>query len=368
MRQLVTIRTVKSIEEIPGSDFLALAKVDGWQCVVKKDSLRVHDPALYFEIDSILPADDERWAFLEPRKYRIKTMKLRKTLSQGLLMPMSTLTDEEVQRWRQATESQDAETLTDILRVQKYEPPVPMSGEQKGNFPTHLVPKSDQERIQNIPSILGGRQSYEFEITEKLDGTSCTFFYVKAIDPYFATLYGAEGNEPKFGACSRNWEIDLEDNNVYAKLFRELNLEAQLAALGRNLAIQGEIIGPKIQGNKYKRGAQEFRVFDIYDIDKRRYLWPVERIKLADQLGLLHVPILHFYHTFEPIMEGPHQQVTDPSVALTLELVLAAADGKSQLHDTKREGLVFKHHGRHDGSQEPLSFKVISNKFLLKNE
>jgi len=362
VRQLVTVRAVSELIPIEGADVIELAKVDGWQCVVKRDTFRVGDVGLFFEIDSILPADDERWEFLEPRKYRIKTMRLRGALSQGLLMPMSTLTDEEAQRWRQATESQDAETLTDILRVRKYEPPIPIGGEQKGNFPTHLVPKSDQERIQNIPSMLEGRQSYEFEITEKLDGTSCTFFY--------QTEAGFMGDAPRFGACSRNWEMKLDDDNVYAKLWKELDLREKLPRLGcGSLAIQGEIIGPRIQTNRYKRSTHEFYVYDIYNIDERRYLWPVERIKLADQLGLMHVPILHFYHTFGILpATGEPRQMGDDSVALTLDLVLAAADGKSQLHDTKREGLVFKHHGRHDGSQEPLSFKAISNKFLLKNE
>lgn len=366
MRQLVTVRTVSELVPIEGADRLELAKVDGWQCVVPKNTFHVDDPALYFELDSLLPSDDERWAFLEQRKWRIKTMKLRGALSQGLLMPMSTLTHEETRRWI------SEETLSDILRVQKYEPPVPIGGEQKGNFPTHLVPKTNQERIQNIPDILEDRQSYEFEVTEKLDGTSCTFWYNNpgfTEEDFADPAQGAICRGVCVGVASRNWEMKRDDDNVYAKLFNDLQLEQKLHELRRNIAIQGEVIGPRVQGNKYKRGSQEFYVFDIYDIDAKRHLWPVERIKLADQLGLLHVPILHFHHTFEPVTPGPHHQVVDPSVALTLELVLAAADGKSQLYkDTNREGLVFKHHGRHDGTQAPLSFKAISNKFLLKNE
>lgn len=371
MRQLVTVRTVSELIPIEGADVIELAKLDGWQCVVKKGDFDVGDIGLYFEIDSMIPSDDERFEFLSRGKiqthYRIKSMKLRGALSQGLLMPMTTMTDEECHRWRMSAET-EGETLTEIMRVQKYEVPVPIGGEQRGNFPTHLVPKTDQERIQNVPRVLEGRHSYEFEITEKLDGTSCTFYHCE-----FEGLASLEdtttGIHSHFGACSRNWEMKLDDDNVYARLFNELGLRDKLRELGRNIAIQGEIIGPKVQGNKYKRATQEFYVFDIYDIDERRHLWPIERIKLVDQLDLLSVPTLHYHHTFEPVTKGPHQQVVDPSVALTLELVLAAADGKSQLHkDARREGIVFKHHGRHDGTQAPLSFKAISNKFLLKHE
>lgn len=350
MRQLVTIRIVSDLVPIEGADRIELAKVTGWQCIVQKGEFKIGDLGIYFEIDSILPSDDERFAFLEQRKFRIKSMKMRGALSQGLLMPMSILTEEESERWRLAIETED-ETLTEILRVQKYEVPVPIGGEQKGNFPTHLIPKTDQERIQNIPDVLEGRMADEFEVTEKLDGTSCTFYYQH--------LAGRIDGQIIVGACSRNWEMKLDDDNVYAKLFSELGLEDKLHKLGRNIAIQGEIIGPRVQGNKYKRGTQEFYVFDIYDIDEQRYLWPIERIKLVDQLGLLHVPHVH-------VLQRTKLDMPDP--LFTLENVLDVADGKSQLHDTKREGIVFKHHGRHDGTQAPLSFKVVSNKFLLKHE
>jgi RNA ligase (TIGR02306 family) len=364
MRQLVTIRTVSELIPIEGADVIELAKVDGWQCVVKKGDFSVGDPGIFFEIDSMIPSSDERFAFLSKGKiqahYRIKSMKLRGALSQGLLMPMFTLTMDEIDRWNKSEES--GETLTEILGVQKYEPPVPIQGVQKGNFPTHLVPKTDQERIQNIPKVLEGRTGIEFEITEKLDGTSCTFYFKHMADAAIAEV-GEEFPENKpvyaMGACSRNWEMKLDDDNIYAKLWHGLGLHSKLAALGRSLAIQGEIIGPRIQGNKYKRGAQEFYVFDIYDIDEQRYLWPVERIKLVNQLELLHVPQVQ-------VLQGTKLDMQDPP--FTLETILDAADGKSQLCDTKREGLVFKHHGRYDGTQSPLRFKAISNKFLLKHE
>lgn len=339
MRQLVTVREVRELIPIEGADRIELARVDGWQCVVKKGDFVVGDNALYFEIDSILPPD-ERFAFLEQRKYRIKSMKLRGALSQGLLMPLeATLTKDEKVRMA------FGESLQEIIGVKKFEPPMPMGGKQKGTFPTHLVPKTDQERIQNIPEVLEGKRDNMFEITEKLDGTSCTFF-VHVVEG------DVLGSQLVTGVCSRNWEMQILDGNVYAKLFHELGIHDKLRHLGgRQLAIQGEIIGPSIQKNRYKRDAQEFYVFDMYDISAQKPLSPMERWKLTNELDLFHVPVVYW----SGLSQGEHMM-------LTLDNVLAEAEGKSALSDTQREGLVFK------SLDASLNFKAISNKFLLKNE
>jgi len=348
-RQLVTVREISELVPIVGADVIELAKVDGWQCVVKKGDFNVGDRGIYFEIDSMIPSDDERFEFLSRGQvrthYRIKTMRLRKALSQGLLMPMSILTAEEFGRsFPPRGAGWDEENLTDVLRVEKYEPSLPAGGTQKGTFPTHLIPKTDQERVQNIPRDIAGRTAGEFEITEKLDGTSCTFYYFN--DPTLDT-HGDLPNEmtDRVGACSRNWEMKLDDSSVYASIFKELELEQKLRALKRNIAIQGEIIGGNIQGNRYKLVKQTFYVFDIYDIDAKRYLNQWDRIALVSELGLSHVPLVLHKADFP----------------LTLDVVLDFAEDKSTLCDTQREGVVFK---EKDG---PLTFKAISNKFLLKN-
>jgi len=349
MRQLVTERTVRELVPIEGADKIELAKVDGWQCVVKKGEFEVGEKAIYFEIDSMIPADDKRFSFLSKGKkvdrYRIKSMKLRGALSQGLLIPMSNLTNEERMRIF------DGETPTEVLRVEKYEPVIPMGGKQKGTFPTHLVPKTDQERIQNIAGILELHDSSQFEITEKLDGTSCTMWMFVTQDDIGVLDIDVQNPEDierwkreTSGVASRNWEMQVDDENIYARMFKENDMASKLWDLGRNLAIQGEIIGPSIQGNKYKLDKATFFVFDIYDIDAKGYLNPDARQALAQELGLNHVPVL------------------DIEVPFTLQGVLDAADGRSQLHDTAREGLVFKSY------QDGVSFKAISNKWLLKNE
>lgn len=337
---------MRELLPIEGADRIELAKIDGWQCIVKKGDFKVGDSGLYFEIDSMIPATDERFSFLSKGKvvpfYRIKTMKMKGVLSQGLLVPLeSTLTQDEKARMA------FGEELQVILGVEKYEPPLPTGGQQKGTFPTHLVPKTDQERVQNITKELVGRNASEFEVTEKLDGTSCTIWY--HCQEGVASLQDSAQMElrrnPYVGVASRNWEMDRDDSNVYAKVLRDNDLVTKLGQLGRNIAIQGEIIGPAIQGNKYQRATQELFVFDIYDIDAKRYLAPNERIQLTAQLGLNHVPVMK-----------------DVVSSMDSALLLALAEGQSELHAVEREGLVFK---AYDGS---LSFKAISNKWLLKYE
>ncbi len=367
MRQLVTKRIVKELVPIAGADLIELARIDGWQCVVKKGDFSVGNEALYFEIDSMVPAKDPRFAFLAKGKVvefaRIKTIRLKGTLSQGLLMPLVTLTMEEAMRM-----SGD-EPLDTILGVQKYEPPLPTGGKQKGTFPLDLVPKTDQERIQNIPDVLTGKSFLDFEVTEKLDGTSCTIWMY--IDVETIGLGDCDINKPEdverlknnvVGVASRNWEMQKDDENVYSKVLRDNGLVNKLWGYGRNLAIQGEVIGPGIQGNKYGLTKQEFYVFDIYDIDEKKYLGSKERLLVTQDLGLKHVPVLTLATAFSNVTNLQPIQQGDSSCALTFDIVLDGADGTSQLANVAREGLVFK---AKDGSH---SFKAISNKWLLKHE
>lgn len=345
MRKLVTLRTVKELRPIEGADRIELAIIDGWQCVVRKEEFKIGDKALYFEIDSILPSEDSRFKFLEPRKFRIKTMKLKKVISQGLLLPLKDFP--EVTAYAIGSEMvKDTlgvnlleENLTDLLKVKKFEWPVPCpGGKQKGNFPEKFFPKTDQERIQNLIDQVQGRLAEEFEVTEKLDGTSCTFFRAVETDSSGLTTVRA-------GACSRNFEMQTDDDNIWAALWKELELEKKLEDKNLNIAIQGEIVGPGVQKNKYQLDNRMFFVYDIYDIARQVYYTPLERQELVIELGLNHVPI-----------------ISGIRGSLELEGLLKLAEGRSRLNGVEREGLVFKAHNL------SCSFKVISNIFLLKEE
>lgn len=335
MRKLVTIRLVDKIAPIDGADNIERVHVDGWQCVAKKGEFKVGDKGLYFEVDAFLPIE-ERFEFLRKSSYkklsderegfRLRTVKLKGTLSQGLLLPMTLF-----------PEIDEDEDIAAILNVIKYDPPLPASlvGEAKGFFPS-FIRKTDQERIQNLPEYFDLYREVFFEETEKEDGSSMTAYW-----------------NGEFGVCSRNLELKKTEGNTLWELAEKHGLKEKLECLGRNIAIQGEAIGEGIQGNKMKIRGHRFRVFDIYDIDKQEYLSSLERLKICEELELDTVPILN-------------TSVQVFKQCLTMDELLERAVGQMELNPSvQREGLVFK------GTLEcgkVISFKVISNKFLLKYE
>jgi RNA ligase (TIGR02306 family) len=344
MRKLATIRAIDDIRPIPDADAIEVATVGGWNVVVKKGEYKVGDFAIYFEIDSWIP--HELAPFLskgqEPRVYegvkgeRLKTVKLRGQVSQGLLLPlyrMFAYTD------AFAIEGMD---VTETLGILKYEKPVSVSlaGFARGNFPS-FIPKTDQERIQNLKRDLDFfvEEKLDFEVTEKLDGTSVTIYRnVNLTD---------EGKEPN-GVCSRNLDLKETEGNVYWNVAKAFNVHEILEKSGRNLAIQGEIVGQGIQGNQYKLDKHVLYVFDIYDIDNQQYFTPYQRRLFCSENGLNHVPVIEYDCV-----------IVENDIPALLEM----AEGASVINGSMREGLVFKCNSNPD-----ISFKAISNKWLLKNE
>jgi RNA ligase (TIGR02306 family) len=226
--------------------------------------------------------------------------------------------------------------VTEILGIQKWEAPIPasLSGDVEGVFPT-VVPKTDQERIQNLTEELKEWQSnsaFTWEVTEKLDGSSMTVFV----------------HDDRAGVCSRNWALKETAGNTLWSVARREGLIEKVRQTGRNLALQGELIGEGIQGNPYKIKGQDFLLFDIYDIDRGEYLGPVERRVFAETHGIKHVPVLATEMVIEEWVTG----------------LLTMADGVSILNPkTNREGWVFK-----CNTFGGPSFKTISNKWLTKND
>jgi len=334
-RKLASIKKITNIQPIEGADAIELASVGGWNVVVAKNvGHKVDDLVIYCEIDSFLPIREE-FEFLRKSSYkkmgdiegfRLKTIRLRGQISQGLILPMSIFGDFS---WT-AYEGLD---VTNRLGILKYEPPIPaeLAGKVKGNFPSFLF-KTDEERIQNLetdlPNIISSGKT--FYTTEKLDGTSSTF-YVR--DNYF-------------GVCSRNLELIETEDNTFWRVARNIELERKMKSLQKNFSLQGELIGEGIQGNPYKIKGQTIRFFNAFDIDTSEYL-DLERFKwVISYLELETVPILD-------------ENFVIPG---TISELLEIADDKSQLNPNfDREGIVVRSHDR------KISFKVISNKFLLKN-
>jgi RNA ligase (TIGR02306 family) len=340
-RKLATVRRIKEILPIEGADRIELAVVDGWKVVVAKDvQHKVGDLVIYCEIDSFLPIREE-FEFLRKSSYkkmgdqegfRLRTAKMKGQISQGLILPISVLNPPDTNIYVQPFEGLD---VTEMLDIVKYEPPIPanLAGKVKGLFPSFLI-KTDEERAQNIAveySALCFQSKHQFYVTEKLDGSSATFYI----------------NNGEFGVCSRNLELLETEDNSFWKVARELKLEENLRALEKNICLQGELIGEGIQGNPYGIKGQTVRFFSVYLIDSRTRLGIKDLEDICFMIGLQTVPILE----------------SNFLLPNTIEEMLQYAEGKSALNPkTEREGVVVR---SLDGT---ISFKAISNKFLLKNE
>lgn len=343
MRAMASIRQIDSIDPIEGADAIEVATVGGWRVVVKKGEFFPGDVAIYCEIDSWIP--HELAPFLskgkEPREYngvkgeRLKTIRLRGQLSQGLLLPLQAswvIRNLGAPPGSVFTDYVGID-VTEKLGIQKWEAPIPaqLAGKMKGYFPSFLR-KTDQERVQNLKSELSEmfeNEDTRWEITEKLDGSSMTV-YVR---------------DDVAGVCSRNLDLVEDDNNSFWKVAKEYGVIDKIRSTGRNLAIQGELVGEGIQGNPYKLQGLRFYVFDIYDINAGEYMGYMERQDILDKINLESVPILFM-------------GLVDKNI--TMEMILDTAEGESLLTRTEREGVVFK---RADGL---ASFKSISNAWLLK--
>lgn len=335
MRKLATIRKIDAIGPIEGADAIEVATVGGWKVVIKKGEFAVGDLAVYFEIDSWMPV--ELAPFLskgkEPREFegikgeRLRTVKLRGQISQGLLLPIEPTCANIV------SELFEGLDVSFPLNIVKWEKAVPaqLAGLVKGNFPTQ-IPKTDQERVQNLTKEIEAAQGSVYEVTEKLEGSSMTCYLI----------------DGEFGVCSRNLDLKRDEKNAFWQAAIREDIEAKMRDTGPDaqFAIQGELIGPGIQGNIYKLMFIEFRVFDVYNILSGEYLTPVFRKALIERMGLKHVPVLESNFKLETDVEG----------------LIAKAEGKSVMGDItgpEREGLVFK---QVDGG---MTFKAISNKYLL---
>ncbi len=339
MRKLASLVVIDSINPIPKADAIEVARIGGWAVVVKKGEFAAGEQALYIEIDAFLPDGQPAWQFLVDKQaieynnvlgHVLRTVTMRKQVSQGLLVKPS--------YFGAALQNVAlGEDVGERLGIAKYEAPIPkeLEGLARGMYPTR-VPKTDQERIQNLASelLLWQEAGDAWEVTEKLEGASVTYAHL----------------DDEFHACSRTVDyLDVEGNTMWA-LAHRLGMPAAFARVfaNRNVAVQGELVGPGIEGNIYKLTEHRFYVYDIYDADAGRYMGSEERLALTKELGLTHVPIVFRAWTLD--------------AAATMDAILEMAVGPSALLATQtREGLVYK---RLNGE---TSFKGISNVYLAKS-
>ena len=404
IRKMASVQKIASLTPIENSDFLEVAMMEnlGWKVVVKKGEFKVGDKVIYFEIDSAIDVKDlpPFMEFLKDRclkklftartpetsafsgEYvRIKTIKLRGQVSQGLIIPVDAIRDFNAELWGMIPTNTDAVIgmdLTEEFHVEVWDRLVEWYEERSqlgpkasmhaaGSFPCD-VPKTDEERVQTAyfdlikdPANVDGK----WEVTEKNDGSSCTLFYRPL-------TWGSLDKEPmqissrrfllKDDGCSDDWfepfkhmgwdtledklkdvywkgllEVDNTDGKTYGIIPRE-----------HELAIQGEMIGPKFNGNRDRNKETHFRVFRIFDITEQKFVTPRVRYAICKFLGLEHVKVIETCQIFHKLK--------------SIDEFLAYADGKTD-NGLPREGVVFKRVD--DGS---VSFKAVSNKYLLKQE
>lgn len=361
MRELAYTVKINKITPIENADKIELATVRGWNVVVKKGEFKEGDIGVYFEIDSLLP-ELECFEFMRDKKYKVKTIKLRGVLSQGLLLPLSVfpfdipneenipLTDKigvkhiedeiiethkEIDSYAKRVGIYHSHLVKSkifkwskkknnfIYKIIQKLFPIPQI--KKQSFPNE-VSKTDEVRVENIPEILDNKD--EWVVTEKVDGTSATY------------LLRSNGD---FVICSRNRVIN-EPDDTYWFIAEKYKIKDFLQAniKGDFICLQGEIVGPKINGNRLKLSYLDFYAFNLIDDEGRKDSILASSTTMAYKINW--VPILD-------ITTLPH----------TMEEMKKMAQGHSRINpEVMREGLVYR---SQDGKQ---SFKNINNNYLLK--
>lgn len=408
-RRLVTIRKINNIEAIEGADLIVKATVDGWDVVVKKGEFQIGDYCVFFEIDSFVPVQTKQFAFLagssckvdekNVERFRLRTKKLRGVVSQGLALPVSSFWNELLTViWQDNDDPISVETamielleeleesrhgLEEFLNVTKYERPDERNGgtglqncKSAGNFPI-VIPKTDEERIQNVfGKYSQTMRGVGFRKSLKLDGSSQTIafmnnpdFYVEKVDDEVRTWnaetgeldvvevkpYPFQWEDGQISVCSRNLALKFDPESHFWKAALKDDIPARLKDYcvqhNRQLAIQGECMGPGIQGNREELEEHQFYAFRVWDIDNKCFLDDSDFLEFCATLGLTTVPqgdIVYFFDEYHSIQEA-----------------LKSADHSSIKHKIA-EGDVYKSINK--VNNQTIHFKVINNKFLLKCE
>lgn len=362
MRNLASIQTVVDLQPIPDKDKIEYATVLGWHVITRVGEFKIGDKCVYFEIDVKTP-ETEVFEFLRPRDFRIRTLKMAGVVSQGLALPLSSFAE------FKGKDLPVGKDVTDILGITKYDPEGEKEAklfaekqaletnklkkflmknkwyrklftpkkESKG-FPK-WIKKTDETRVQTMPFLFRHTDNEErvfLSVTEKIDGTSSTYFYVNQKGWF---------RKPVFGVCSRNIYLQKQDGSVYWENAITHDLKNVLKAIAeqhkaKTVVLQGESIGPSIQGDKYKIG-KKFFAFNLV-IDNNR-LSTIEMKKILEQFKIDTVPIIS-------------EAFILPD---TCDEMIAFSNGDSLLNSkVKREGVVCR-----NGN---LSFKAVSPDFLLK--
>jgi RNA ligase (TIGR02306 family) len=344
-RKLARIARIDAITPIKKADAIECAHIGGWPSVVKKvDGYKAGDIVVYLEIDTFLPEGNPHWQFLvdklpiefnDVRGHNLHSQTMRGQPSQGLVLPLAVLGPSPTVELGQ--------DVSELLGVYKYEPPLPPDLLDKAiGYRPSTIPETDEERVQNLADALvewkAEGTSLTWEESEKLEGNSCSYALI----------------EDAFSVCSRQVMYRKSEAVPQWAAAIRLDIEAKLRErfASRSIVLQGEIVGPGIEGNIYELKEVEFYLFRVYLLETGTWMNPADRQALADELGIKHAPVIEKEFILPP--------------DITMEQLLARADGASLVNPKKRrEGTVYKAKTA-DGLK--LSFKIVSNKYLLKEK
>ena len=401
IRQLAYVVIVDGIEELPGYDRVESAIIGGWRCIVPKGQFKPGDPGIYFEIDSKVPADNPAFAFMEKRHYKVKTLRMCKSTSQGLLMHpedfgwdwhlermfndkfQPVVVDDKGIEHRLNDESRfltkelgviyaDAEdnarkapSIDKYKKMAQRHPAVfrkpfvrwlmkrqwgkdlmfiffGKKKDKKNGWPSHIAAKTDVERIQNMIWLLKDKKP--FVATEKVDGSS-----------FSAMAERGKFGKIKYYICSRNVVFDsadapcFYDSNIYFEAWNKYNLKEIITQILNdynlpNIAIQAEVYGEGVQKRDYSTKEHQMAVFHIVSNGVK---FPMDKtVEICKKYGLPHVPIVNDNYIFPDTIEELQEYV---------ESEQSYIDGKP------REGIVF--YDKETGQQY---VKFVSPNFLMK--
>lgn len=327
-RKLASVQEIIKIVPLENDQHLEVAKVLGWEIVVNKNEFNVGEKVIYFEIDSQLP--DDRWCKdMEFYDYRVNSVIVSGKLSQGLIKPITLIKNHE--------NFNIGDDVTEILEVCKYDEEEKSQNRiDKGEFPVHAVPFSDEPRVQSEPKYLELFKNKPYVATIKYDGTSSTYL----LNP---------DDEDELWVCSRNQLIDPKKKNDYWKIAEKYKIKEKLQKFP-DYAIQGEIYGPGIQKNLLGVKDKMLAVFTIYSKSQRRCLDYDEMVEICEKLELPFVKVLERGECFNYTIDE------------LFELVKGNYEGTSN----QREGIVFRLTRNWYRPNVRASFKIISNDYLVK--
>ncbi|KAI1491856.1 RNA ligase, DRB0094 family [Biscogniauxia mediterranea] len=378
VRKLVSIRRIAEVRPIRCSSRMEMVLVDGWTCAVRAGSFDKDEIVVFFEIDSFLPppTQDPRYNpaynplhhsvvnWQGQKGIHVKSVMVHNSteISQGIVLKLEAFPEIRGVYTNLITELGPAAgeekamamCFAEKLGVKKWKLPDAEAGVSLGQPPV-CFPKTDMERVQNIKTLFTPKYSKAvFQESVKMDGSSMTVYYVKRSSQYYRSLpildesARADMDQGRIGVCSRNHDLSEKAGGKFWDMALKYRLPGKLERVGRNIAIQGELVGSTICQNRhgFEEDDHDFFVYSIFDMDAQQYLDPREVEQRVSQLELKHVPVLGYVNIHD--------------IASNHDDLLKRAEGIG-LNGEKREGLVYKN------VDDRRCFKVIANDYLLKH-